>query len=132
MPVNNYDIAVALNAADRLQVFAVGANTGQIYTCELVGALLEQTPWSSLGGPSDTLQTAVGRNKDGSLELFALKADGRVWHIKQTEQWWGQWDDIGAVDWKSIIIGTNADGRLEIFALVDGGQVFHTWKEIWP
>jgi hypothetical protein len=79
MPVNNYDIAVALNAA----------------------ALFEQTPWSSLGGPSDTLQTAVGKNTDGSLELFALKADGRVWHIKQTGQWWGQWDDIGAVDWKS-------------------------------
>jgi len=127
--VQNYDISVILNAANRLQVFAVGANSGQIYTCELAEELLQQTPWSFLGGPGDTLQTAVGRNTDGSLELFALVANGRVWHIKQTGQNWSQWSDFGAVDWKSIIIGTNADGRLELFSLVDGGQVFHMWQE---
>jgi hypothetical protein len=128
MPVQNYDIAVNLNVAGRLQVFAVGANSGQIYTCELSEAL-KQTDWLFLGGPNDTLQTAVGRNTDGSLELFALKADGHVWHTKQTGQTWDQWSDIGAIDWKSIIIGTNADGRLEVFALVDGGQVVHIWQQ---
>ncbi|HKN87039.1 MAG TPA: CARDB domain-containing protein [Nitrospiraceae bacterium] len=136
MPVQTHDIAVVMNSTNRLQFFVVGAHTGQIYTCELInGPQVDWRggPWWFMGGPQDTLQLAAARNTDGLLELFALKADGRVWHNKQTNAAsydnWGQWSDIGAVDWKQIIIGTNADGRLEAFALVDGGQAVHIWQE---
>jgi|HubBroStandDraft_6_1064221.scaffolds.fasta_scaffold173424_2 hypothetical protein len=139
MPVFDYDIAVTLNAADRLQVFVVGDTTGRVYTGDLIGAVNHTTDLLNLLGPAiggpagpstfEYHQLAVGRNTDGMLELFALSDDGRVYHVKQKGQSWGQWTDIGAVNWKQIIIGTNADGRLEVFALVDGGQVVHIWQE---
>lgn len=135
MPVQTHDLAVVLNSANRLQPFVVGANSGQIYTCELINGPQGDWhggTWSFIGGPNDTLQLAVTKNSNGLLELFALRANGRVSHNKQTAAAygdWGQWTDIGAVDWKQIIIGTNADGRLEAFALVNGGQAFHLWQE---
>ncbi|HEY1348810.1 MAG TPA: hypothetical protein VGF67_04205 [Ktedonobacteraceae bacterium] len=94
MPVQTYDIAVAMNAANHLQYFAAGAHSGQIYTCELTngpqGDWL-QSSWTFIGGPADTRQLAVAKNTDGLLELFVLKADGRVWHNKQTNaSFWGQ------------------------------------------
>ena len=131
MPVQTHDIAAVLNGADRLQIFVVGANTGQVYTCELINTPQRDWqggPWFFMGGPGDTLQLAVGKNTDGLLELFALRSNGRVSYNKQTNPAsyasWGQWTDIGAVDWKQLIIGINADGRLEAFALVDGGKCF--------
>src|SRR4051812_44784826 len=84
--IQSYDIAAVLNSANRIQVFVVGAHSGQIYTCELKegsdGNWIDG-PWAFIGGPRDTLQLAAAKNTDGLLEVFAVEANGRVLHNKQ-------------------------------------------------
>lgn len=89
MPVKTHDIALVQNGPQRLQLFATGANSGQVYTRELIEGPLGDVDWTGgswswIGVPAEGLQLAGAQNVDGLLEVFALEANGRVLHKKQT------------------------------------------------
>jgi hypothetical protein len=53
--------------------------------------------WSSLGGDLKSTAPAVGRNRDGRLEVFARGTDGCLYHIWQVGQnsGWSDWAKLG-------------------------------------
>ena len=82
-------------------------------------------------------QPVVGSNADGRLEVFAIGADGALWHIWQWRPGgdWSEWASFGgsfdpAGDTGLIrpAVGTNADGRLEVFLRSPDGRLWHTWQ----
>lgn len=97
MPVQNYDVSVILNGAGRLQVFAVGANSGQIYTCE---ALHPTKQVLGLSGVVDALeQHLVHRRHPAEIEKLrqAIRAIARNWvaagrQIEADKTWHGPVD----------------------------------------
>jgi hypothetical protein len=99
--------------------------------------------WDSLGSPGgDGLMRSLvlGQNKDGRLEVFALRQDATVWHAwqrpgAQPEAGWTEWRGFGQPGtalWGNLAVGANADGRLEVFAPAapTGGNptMRHRWQ----
>lgn len=89
--------------------------------------------WSSLGRPSPYRLglPALGVNKDGRQELFAIGSNGEVWHAWQTSPSgdWSSWLDFSGTGTSyCAAVGSNADGRMELFALWYDLAVWHTWQ----
>lgn len=80
-------------------------------------------------GPS-----AVGRNSDGRLEVFA--SDGAtVYHKWQsvTGNGWSNWVSLGDPPGDfpvQLRVGSNADGRLEVFTVAYDGTIGHRWQAV--
>ncbi len=80
-------------------------------------------------GPVVGENVAATRNKDGRLELFAIRSDGTPehrWQLTAGSGWstWATFD--GSVT--AIAAGTNADGRVELFAVRSDGTPEHRWQ----
>jgi len=80
----------------------------------------------------------VSPNQDGHLEVFALGADGAVWHIWETapnSDVWSAWASLGAPP-QGDLLGSpysiaalqNQDGRVEIFLTDPQWNVWHIWQ----
>jgi hypothetical protein len=125
------------DAAGRLGLFALTGN-GQIV------AKLEATPgdpfraWASLSGSTSGglsrgagavgfQSFALGVNKDGRQELFALGQDHVLYEQAQLTPggaWPGTWTRLAAPALKQVVAGQNKDGRLELFGVgLDGTLV---------
>jgi len=99
--------------------------------------------WQTLAGPKHTY-SAVAKNSNGRLELFALAEDGDIYHCWQLEAGysdiWSQWRSLGG-EWaagtrsrvlpRSFAVCMSGRGCLELFVVADGtppyakGQIFH-------
>jgi predicted acylesterase/phospholipase RssA len=103
--------------------------------------------WMNLGAAPTAFSQAAGsltagRNADGREELFAVDADGEVWHswnsIEQPTGGtanigllapWGSWAPIGTDSVSNIAVVSNPDGRLELFGiLTSSGLLSHVWE----
>lgn len=99
--------------------------------------------WATLGnpvGPSNQLgNLAVGRNKDGRLEVFSVDDGGQLWHTYQPgpnhRGPWSDWASLGhpapGTGLNMAAIGQHKDGRLETFALALDGAVWRK-RQIQP
>ncbi len=93
------------------------------------GVKLPATGFQSLGGTL-TSRIAVGRNKDGRLEAFALGTDNALWHTWQTAPngGWSGWGSLGGLLAGDPCVAANADGRLEVFARGANNTLMHIWQ----
>jgi hypothetical protein len=116
-------ISVVRDAANRLEVFALGTDNAVYWTRRMTANGTTWIPWSTLGGNFQSV--TVGRNADLSLEVFALRFDGAVWTMSQTGPLgsWNNWMSLGG-NVRSIVLGSNRDGRLEVFAVGQDYQVY--------
>lgn len=85
--------------------------------------------WISLGGVI-TSRTAVAKNLDGRMEIFARGTDNALWHKWQTapNSGWSGWASLGGVITTDPTVAQNADGRLEVFARGTDNAVWHIWQ----
>ena len=87
------------NADGRLEVFVTGADRGiwRIPQATASGAWAGWTSLGSAGGGFYDAAPGLGRNGDGRLELFAVGADGNLWHSWQTaasSDTWSEWASL--------------------------------------
>jgi C1A family cysteine protease len=103
---------------------------GQFYPMYgATGVVLPAVGFQSLGGVL-TSRVAVGRNKDGRLEVFGLGTDNALWHIWQLTPngSWSGWASLGGVLAGDPCVVANADGRLEVFARGANNALLHIWQ----
>ncbi len=83
--------------------------------------------WASLGGEVED-PVAISHPKRG-IDVFTLRADGSVWHIRRAteSEGWSDWSSLGGKVSK-LAVGRNEDGRLEIFARGGDGALWHKWQ----
>lgn len=134
---------VATDATGRLEVFAVGVD-GQVYYNQQETQPPGWRGWVPLGGGSapgltagGEPEVAVGRDREGRLEAFAVGQDGRLLHSWQhrADSAWNEWErGLGGppvgLDGRYLSVASNADGRLEVFATGRDGAVWHIWQSM--
>ncbi|MCB1249416.1 MAG: hypothetical protein KDB36_08410 [Acidimicrobiales bacterium] len=106
--------------------------------CDRTGGRGTCTPagWSSPAaiGMSTLGAPALGRNKDGRLEVFVVASTGRLWHRWQLvpNGGWSAWQDLGgslAPD-ATPALGTSPDGRQEVFIRSSTGSLHHIFQTV--
>lgn len=73
---------------------------------------------------------AIGRNKDGCLDIFTRDKGGRVLHIWEVspDRWVADWAPLnGGVVTSDIAVARTADGRLAVFARGTDGALWYAW-----
>jgi hypothetical protein len=130
-------LAVGQNPDGRLELFAAvsgaqGPTLSHVWQTSPNGGW---SAWASLGAPPAQFLgvTAVGRNADGRLEVFArvgLMSTGELWHIWQAAGGgWSAWSNLGGgVGAQLLAIGSNQDGRQEVLAVTPVGTLEHIWQ----
>ncbi len=101
--------------------------------------------WTPIGFPvvgvAPAAKLAAASNHDGHLEVFAVGADGAVWHTWQTSPngpWFPGWASLGQPEGVSfafpqqgvIHVEQNQDGRLEVFVTGDDGNMWHIFQAV--
>jgi M6 family metalloprotease-like protein len=83
--------------------------------------------WHSLGG--NVRQPVAIKNQDGRIEVFAVGADGALWHLWQTAPNgpFAAWHSLGGNVREPIAI-RNQDGRIELFAVGADRALWHLWQ----
>jgi hypothetical protein len=127
------------NKDGRLEIFFID-DGGQLYNRYQSKALLNVSGWSdwvSLRSPKGGFlsQAAVSiiSNADGHLEVFALGADGQLYHLQLWLSGWSDWVSLrspkgGFLSQATVSIISNADGHLEVFALGADEQLYHSYQ----
>jgi hypothetical protein len=98
--------------------------------------------WLELAGPKH-ISSAITKNGNGGLELFALTEEGDIHHCRQTQPGdpasWSTWSSLGKGGWnvtipKSFALGLSHNGGVEVFLVADcnatdgRGQIFHNMQ----
>ncbi len=130
--------AIAASSDGRLEVFAVGADGGLWHTWQTALSNGWNGPPILHGHPAGTAlvgSPAIAASSDGRLEVFAVGADGGLWHTWQTalsNGWNGppilHGHPAGTALVGSPAIAASSDGRLEVFAVGADGGLWHTWQ----
>lgn len=123
------DIQVATNSDGRLEVFGLRAD-GELWHRWQLRPRSGWSEWESLGGGNQLI--AVGRNRDGRLEVFSVAGD-QLWHRWQVRAngGWSDWTTLGSAvgGIRQLAVGKNWDGRLEVFARRQSGEIVHIWQD---
>jgi hypothetical protein len=120
------------DATQRLEVFMRG---GDNFLWRAVQVASNTYAWENLcAGASNwcsiTYDPAVGANRDGRLEVFAVSPNKALYHIVQKSPGgsWGAWSSLSGSLTTNPTVMTNADGRLEVFDIgIDSGY-WHIWQ----
>lgn len=122
-------ICVGTNVDGRLEVFVRGMDTDAWHNWQNRPNAGPNgwSGWNSLGKTPLISQLAVGRNANGSLELFAIGQDSALWHISQTDalDWGGVWNTLHGSCLGLITVGSNQDGRLEVLVRGTDNLPYH-------
>ena len=131
------NIAVGQNSDGELTVF--GTDSGSLTDFVPLRYISQAVPnggwsnWTTVGytstdGFSQWYQIAVGKNQDGTLQMFAIDAS----HLVET-----QWEPFGGgssctmfgsnYEIDDVAVGLNSYGELEVFAVDTHGTLLHTW-----
>lgn len=129
-----------------LMLFAIGSD-GALYFDPQNGPNGGWSAWSSLGTPPNTYLTtvAVGRNQNGTLEVFGGGADGNLWHDYQKSAGanipsnWSGWSSLSMPSGVDFVneqpalgydVGTGAtlSGSQEVFIPGSDGNLWHLWQ----
>ena len=99
------DVAGALNADGRLEVFVQGGDFALWHMSETAPSAVTWNAWNSLGGDL-TSDVTVAPNADRQLEVFAGGIDNALWHNSQLAAGGparSGWSSLGeAVQWKLV------------------------------
>jgi hypothetical protein len=139
--INYYQITVGTNSDGHLEVFAIG--NGELKHCwqNSPQDINNWSSWHNLGGNiyEDKLsRQAVGRNSNGSLEVFADHGDRwnhfvhNIWQYQGGPQHgWSNWHQLSG-DMSTLyppIVASNSNGSLEVFAVDEKTkELYHTWQ----
>jgi hypothetical protein len=127
------------NQDGRLEVFAIGVDTGEVFGTWQVSANGGwKDGWLSQGKPSSGIGVkshVVGRNADGRQEIFAVGENGALWQKWQVAPngGWSEWKTLGTPANDTSLtdrftVGRNQDGRQEVFAIGSDGNVWQIWQ----
>jgi Papain family cysteine protease len=110
---------------DNEGVLGIGANP--FYGCS--GVSIPHHGFQVLGGVLIS-NLAVGKNKDGRLEVFGRGTDNAIWHMWQTapNNGWSGWASLGGNFTGDPVVASNADGRLEVFCRDNTNTLKHIWQ----
>lgn len=89
---------------------------------------LAAAPAPTTEDPSPVGKPVIGKNADGSLEVFAVNAQGELRHRWQKESNgdWSSWSHLGAGFLPGIAVANDAAGRMEVFAVNGTNQTL--WR----
>src|SRR6266566_5168339 len=128
--------ALVRNADGRLEVFTAGTD-GALWHIWQNSPNGTWNTWTSFGTIPNvqftTAGPAVGKNKDGRLEVLIAGNDGALWHTWQVTPGknWNNWDSLGALPSTNLStapeVSENSDGRLEVF-VASGDRLWHAWQ----
>jgi subtilisin family serine protease len=130
MRIRAKSVTIASNADGRLQIFAIGRDSNNIYTRWQTS---QNGSWSRpehlLGGTARDI--AVGKNADGRLEIFKVGMDNNVYQAwqKYPNGSWTGWRQMSGKQAKSISVGRNEDGRQEVFIIGTDDKVYQSWQK---
>lgn len=125
-------VSVASNQDGRLEVFYIDEKGHLVHDWQLS----PNGDWhgaerlcsdATCGGACTAVD--VGRNQDGTLEVFYATGDGTLLHDWQTVAN-GDWHGAETLPGRAVEVrvGSNADGRLEVFFRDPIGLVWHDWQ----
>jgi len=89
------------------------------------------TPWTQIERSAKIQQMAIGKNKDGRLEVFAITDSSDVAHLAQVPPnlgWASAWSPFPGIKATQIAVANNQDGRLEVFIIDVNGLIHHNWQ----
>ncbi len=121
--------SVANNQYGGLVVFAIGRWDQSLWVRHHVPGG-RWSDWESLGGLIYS-SPVVGRNADGSLEVFVRWGDSAVWHNRQlfpNSSHWSGWESLGGSTYDNPAVGYTGDGRLVVFARGSDNAVWLKWQ----
>lgn len=98
---------------------------------EEVGYEYRWSDWGVFGDNKEYIDFAVESNHLGYPEVFALSADGNVYHKKPraNSDSWSNWSNLNFKDNAiALAVGKNQDGRLEAFVLDKEGALSQIWQ----
>ncbi len=147
---------VTQNLSGRVEVFAADGSAGpQIWHTWQTISGPYTTSWSVLttaGATVSSPQLAVARNLSGTLEVFGIGTDGKVWHSSQASAGAGPWSTWSELESGTQIaiqpgfaVGQNDSGDLVVYGVSGtgssaqvyynaqsspGGSYSSTWTEI--
>ena len=125
------DATATTEADGRMEVFALDVNGDVWYRTQNPDPFWG--PWKFLGG-GFVSKPAVGRNKDGSLQVFEVgSGNHHLWWTAQDKangNWSNTWYTAPG---RELItdpsVARNKDGRLEVFASARNVGLVHIWQE---
>lgn len=114
--------AALRNSGGNLEVFARGSD-GAIWCDTQSGS--GWGGWASLGGPATFSTPAAGQDSNGTVEVFDVAANGRLYHdVQAPGGGWSGWLSLGGtLSFAAPAVGRNLSGSLELFAQAPGGTV---------
>ncbi|HEY2513100.1 MAG TPA: hypothetical protein VGI39_19665 [Polyangiaceae bacterium] len=123
----NYSPALVRSASGALTVFAVNT-LGQLMMttddgeCDISG-------WSLVANGPFASTPAVGKNANGTLDVFLLDDEGSMWSVAQAGAAWAATKFPDGTDFASgPVVASERDGRLAVFAVDAGGGLRHIWQ----
>ncbi|HEY1248859.1 MAG TPA: hypothetical protein VGE97_07730 [Nitrososphaera sp.] len=101
----------------------------------LHGGLTGPGPLGTGGYWSPNRRPTVAQNQDGSLDIFMMDMDNRLYHSWQTtkgdssQSSWSNWVGLAGPLASEPAVASNDDGRLELFKIdaIDG-KLYHRWQ----
>ncbi len=142
--------AVARDGGGLLEILVTGQDGAVWHAREVSSAVGPGwSAWQSLGQPDgvppvtlpirlqkpDPAPVAVS-NADGCLDVFVVRQDYAVWHVRQTQPGgpWSGWESLGRPGGQiggttgPVVAVANADGRLELFTTDTNERVQRCWQ----
>jgi hypothetical protein len=79
-----------------------------------------------------TFSGPIQMDQRGELQLFGVKADGRIAHLAQQSAWQDAWSDIPGDFFSrgSLTVLRNEDNSLELFTIGSNGLVYHNRQQL--
>lgn len=130
---NATTIAAIRNKDNRIETFVRGKNSEVWHVWQEQRNAGEYhsyySNWHTLGGDF-TGNPAVGKNRDGRLEVFARGKDGKMYHMWQKTPngpaWEASWHTMGGAGLKSDpAVGYHSNKTLEVFCWGGDDRLWH-------
>ena len=133
-------LASAVNVDGRVELFRVNQKgvVEHVWQSKVDGPFGEATPFDDeTRDPAPFTTLAVGKNKSGRLEVFAVKSDGTLWHRWQREAngaaGWAGWENMDGNHMQKLVsrvaVGSNSNGTLSVYVTgADDARIYRKWQ----
>jgi hypothetical protein len=121
---------IQINQNGALEIFGTAANGNIWHTSQRFIDSPSSQSWSNWtelnGGIASSGGTAVVRNEDNTLEVFAPSKLGGVYHNKQITPGglWTGWSKLAEDQMTDLVAAANADGSISLFGIGANGDVW--------
>lgn len=128
---------VIANEDGRLELFTVEVPTGVLYhKWQLSPGSWSGSSWHAMGKPGSAnidpdSDLAVGRNKDGRIEVFVKSQDHEIWHKYQivANGYWSGWHNLSSPEGRiplfdDVVVTSDSAKRLFVWATGGDGNIW--------